>query len=136
MTVQTSRRRRILIVEDNLDALEALHAWLTARGCEVRVASSGRAALQITEGFEPEVLITDYCLQDELTGVEVIAQLRARGLKAHYVLVTGMLQNALREGVRRINGVTILTKPFDYARMSELLATSEAERGKPRRNTG
>jgi two-component system, OmpR family, response regulator len=111
-----------MVVEDEPDALETLQTWLRTQGCEVRIASSGSEALRIIARFQPEVLITDYLLQDDVNGVDLIAQLRATGLKARYILVTGMLQNALDEGVHRLHRVTILSKPFDFGRLRQLLS--------------
>lgn len=114
--------KRVLVVEDDPDALATIQEWLEALGCDVRVAWTGRAALQIVGAFQPEVLITDYLLEDDVTGVDIIAQLRAGGIELRCVLVTGRLQRALLEGVNRIDGVPILSKPFDLHRLRELIA--------------
>lgn len=114
-------RRRVLIVEDEPDALELLQSWTKNQGLEVRTAQSGQAALDLTRAFKPDILITDYLLRDEWSGVDLIVQLRAAGLKVRCVLVTGVLQNALLESVHRIHGVPILTKPFDLNRLRELI---------------
>jgi two-component system CheB/CheR fusion protein len=119
----SSHRRRVLIVEDEPDALETLQDWIKTQGWHVRTAQTGQAALQIGKSFQPDLLITDYLLQDDLTGLDVIAQLRTTGMKFRCILVTGMLQNALLEGVHRVHGVPILTKPFDFQRLGELIAS-------------
>jgi len=122
--VKRSLVRRVLIVEDDTDALDVLRGWLEEQGCTVRSARSGRLALEIGSTFDPEVLITDYSLEGELTGVDVIAELRSRAVKVRCVLVTGVLQNAMLESVNRIDRVPILTKPFDFSRLAELLSAS------------
>ena len=116
--------KRVLIVEDDPGALEVLKSWVEAQGYEARTARSGQIALQLITTFEPDVLLTDYLLQDELTGVDLITQLRSRGVKMRCVLLTGVLQNALLESVHRLDRVPILTKPFDFGRLRELIATS------------
>jgi DNA-binding NtrC family response regulator len=121
--MKSPHRERVLIVEDEPDALEILQQWCRMRGCHVRVARSGQDALEISRSFKPEVLITDYLLQDDVTGVDVIAQLRAGGTKVRCVLITGMLQSALLEAVQRIHRVPILTKPFDLERLGELVSS-------------
>jgi two-component system OmpR family response regulator len=115
--------RRVLIVEDEPEALEMLLAWMKhQRGCEIRSAVSGRAAVEISDSFKPDVLITDYLLEDDLTGVDVIEHVQAGGKKVRCVLVTGMLRNALLEGLHRIHGVPILTKPVNFRRLGELIS--------------
>jgi two-component system OmpR family response regulator len=120
----SAHRRRVLIVEDEPDALEILKDWIKTQGWHVRTARSGQEALEISKSFQPDVLITDYLLQDDVTGVDVITQLKSGGTKVRCVLVTGMLQNALLEGVHRIHGIPILTKPFDFQRLGELISNS------------
>jgi DNA-binding response OmpR family regulator len=116
------QRKRVLIVDDEPDALETLQGWIETQGWEVRTAQSGQVAVKLTKSFKPDVLITDYLLQDDLTGVDVIAQVRTAGMKVRCVLVTAVLQNALLESVHRLHGVPILTKPFDFQRLGELLS--------------
>ena len=79
------------------------------------------ARISIGASFEPHVLITDYLLRDELTGVDVIAELRRRGVKVSCVLVTAVMHKALLESLHRIDGVPILAKPFDFGRLAELV---------------
>jgi DNA-binding NtrC family response regulator len=122
--VKRSLVRRVLLVEDDFDTLDVLRGWLESQGCTVRSARTGRLALDIGATFDPEALITDYSLEGELTGVDVIAEFRNRAAKVRCVLVTGVLQNAMLESVQRIDRVPILTKPFDFSRLAELLAAS------------
>jgi DNA-binding response OmpR family regulator len=115
--------KRILIVEDEPDALATLLSWLkNQRGWEVRSAQSGKAALELSRTFKPDVLISDYLLQDEVTGVEVIAQVKAQAVHVICVLVTGVLKKALLHGLDSIAGVPILTKPIDFRRLGQLIS--------------
>ena len=114
--------RRILIVEDEPDALEMLIAWMQhQRGWEVRSAQSGRSAVELSKSFKPDVVIADYLLQDDVTGVDVIAEVQAQEKSVRCVLVTGMLAKALQDA-QRINGVPILTKPLDFRRLGRLIS--------------
>src|SRR5262245_34784814 len=115
--------RRVLIVEDEPEALDLLLSWMKhQRGCEIRSARSGKAAVEISDSFKPDVLIADYLLEDDVTGVDVIAHVQAGGVKVRCVLVTGVLRNALLEGLHRIHGVPILTKPVNFRRLRELIS--------------
>src|SRR5262249_44671428 len=51
--------RKVLIVDDNRDAAEALSLLLTGKGHQTRVAHDGDEALQIVSGFTPEIAIVD-----------------------------------------------------------------------------
>jgi two-component system, OmpR family, response regulator len=119
------RVKRVLIVEDELAALELMQWWTEEHGWEVRTARSGQAAVEIGKVFKPDLLITDYCLQDEVNGVEVIQQLRGADSSMCCVLVTGLLPNALGEDVRQLYGVPVLTKPFTFKRLGELIENGD-----------
>jgi DNA-binding response OmpR family regulator len=120
--LEPSRPKRVLVVEDEPDALETLQLWAQTQGWEVRAVQSGSAALEMNERFRPDVVITDYLLKDDVSGVDVIVQLRKNGHKLRCVLVTGMLEAALLEGVCRLHGVPILVKPFHFERLAKLIA--------------
>jgi two-component system response regulator AdeR len=116
-------QKRVLVVEDEPDALETLQLWAQSHGWEVRAVQSGSAALDTSRIFQPDVVITDYLLRDDVNGVDVIAQLKRDGFRGRCILMTGVLETALLEGVHRIDGVPILVKPFDFGRLGELITT-------------
>jgi DNA-binding response OmpR family regulator len=114
--------RRILIVEDEPDALELLVSWIHhQRGWEVRSAQSGKSAIELSKTFKPDVVIADYLLEDDVTGVDVIVEVQAHEAPVRCVLVTGVLRKASLD-VQRINGVPILTKPLDFRRLQRIIA--------------
>src|SRR5690606_7320756 len=51
--------RRILVVDDNVDAAESLSLLLANEGHETRVAHGGVQALEVARSFVPEVMILD-----------------------------------------------------------------------------
>lgn len=113
--------RRILIVEDEPEALELLVSWMHQhRGWEVRSAQSGKSAIELSKTFKPDVVISDYLLQDDVTGVDVISEVQSHDPPARCVLVTGVLRKALLD-VQRISGVPILTKPLDFRRLRRII---------------
>lgn len=114
--------RRILIVEDEPDALELLVSWIRhQRGWEVRSAQSGQGAIELTKTFKPDVVISDYMLQDDVTGVDVIAEVQSHEEPVCCVLVTGVLRRAILDA-QRISGVPILTKPLDFRRLQRIIS--------------
>jgi CheY-like chemotaxis protein len=68
-------RRRIVIVDDNLDAAESLAEFLTDAGHEVKVAYDGPSSLEAIRSHTPNVVILDIGLP-RLDGYEVARQLR------------------------------------------------------------
>ncbi|CAB3789614.1 hybrid sensor histidine kinase/response regulator [Pararobbsia alpina] len=68
---------RLLLVDDNPDALAALGMLLELDGHEVRTASSGADALEITREFVPEVALVDIGMPG-IDGFQLAHMLRAR----------------------------------------------------------
>ena len=122
--MRTAIGKRVLIVEDDSSAVETLHAWTEQLGCEVRTVSSGARALEMISSFKPRVLIVDYLLEDDLTGVDVIVGIRDLVLDVTCVLITGYLHQALRESLHRIHGVIILAKPVNFDRLRGIIANA------------
>ena len=69
--------RRVLVVDDNVDAARLIAAALDAVGHETRAAFDGPAALSIAAIFRPDVVLLDLGLP-LMDGFEVARQLRER----------------------------------------------------------
>jgi DNA-binding response OmpR family regulator len=54
-----AQRRRILLVEDNVDTAESFSEYLSCLGHEVRVAHDGVAGLALAREFRPQVGVFD-----------------------------------------------------------------------------
>ena len=67
---------RILIVDDNQDAAELLGLMLRNSGYQTEIAYDGQAAIEATQRFVPDVVVSDIGLPD-MTGYEVAQRLRA-----------------------------------------------------------
>src|SRR5581483_9832356 len=67
--------RRVLVVDDNEDALELLAEILRGVGHEVRTAAAGAEALQAALEFRPEVAVLDIGLP-VMDGYELAVRLR------------------------------------------------------------
>jgi PAS domain S-box-containing protein len=127
---QTVRRpaapRRVLVVDDNVDAAESLAMLLRIDGHEVRPVYDGTAALEAARTFRPEVILLDIGLPG-ISGYEVARRLRREpGLeKAFLVALTGYGQDDDRIQSQEAGFDTHLVKPADPTALQELLATSE-----------
>src|SRR5690349_15561350 len=62
-SMSTSRAaRRVLVVDDNVDAADMLAAVLRLRGAEVHVAYSGELALALAASCEPQAIVLDLAM--------------------------------------------------------------------------
>ena len=80
-------RGEIWIVDDEESIRRFVSQGLLAEGYAVSTASSGGEALRMLEGNPPDVLLLDLRLPD-MTGLEVLAQARARHPELAVILLT------------------------------------------------
>jgi signal transduction histidine kinase/CheY-like chemotaxis protein len=93
------RGKLILVVDDDALALEGTGGLLRSWGCRVVTAQSDREALTRLDGRAPDLIISDFHLQDGRTGVDAISDLReAVGASIPAFLISGDIsQQRLRE---------------------------------------
>nr|WP_314628260.1 ATP-binding protein [uncultured Noviherbaspirillum sp.] len=114
--------RRILVVDDNRDAVEALAMMLKLGGNDVEIAYDGVAALATAQSFAPDAVVLDIGLPG-MDGYEVARSLRARPETAGalIVAVTGYGQKEDRERSRAAGFDHHLVKPIESDALLVLL---------------
>ena len=114
----------VLVVDDEREVREATSTLLESWSCTALGASSTAAALEALDaaGRAPDVIVSDYRLRGEETGIDAIEALRARfGRAVPAVLVTGDV-TAERLVEMRESGVPVLHKPCAPEALAALLA--------------
>ncbi len=116
-------QRRILLADDNNDALESLATLLQLNGHEIYTATNGQLALERAEQHRPEVALLDIGMP-MLDGYEVARRIRAQpwGGRITLVALTGWGQDADRRRSRDAGFDLHLVKPLDLDKLTELLA--------------
>jgi CheY-like chemotaxis protein len=119
----TRTQRRILVADDNNDALESLATLLQLSGHEVYTAANGAVALESAEQHRPEVALLDIGMP-KLDGYEVARRIRAQpwGQRITLVALTGWGQDSDRRRSQEAGFDSHLVKPLDLDKLTELLA--------------
>ena len=118
------RSRRVLIIEDNVDAADSLREVLELCGHEVRVAFDGREGLRVAGAFVPEVVLCDIGLPG-MTGYEVARALRSDDRLGGAVLVA-LTGYSLPEDQRRATDAGFAYHVKKPPNLDELLRLVEA----------
>ena len=115
--------RRVLLVDDNVDAASTLSTLLEWNRHEVRVVHSGAEALAVVAQFRPEIIILDIGMAG-MNGYEVAKAIRKMPGGGAYVLValTGWGSVSDRARAKAAGFDEHLTKPVDVARIEAILA--------------
>ena len=114
------REGRILVVDDEANAREALAELLREEGYEVETAPDGRKALMLLERFDADVVLTDLKMP-EIDGLELINRAREIHPNLTFVVMTafGSIDTAV-EAIKR-GAENYLTKPLDLSAVTALV---------------
>ncbi|HEY0249947.1 MAG TPA: response regulator [Kofleriaceae bacterium] len=111
----------VLVVDDNRDAAELLGMLLEQRGYQVRLAEDGPSALRETDRHAPDVIVLDIGLPG-MSGYDVAKTMRAGGLRATLIALTGWGAQHDRDEARAAGFDHHLVKPVDFAKLAKILA--------------
>jgi CheY-like chemotaxis protein len=112
---------RILVVDDDPEAVELVRHLLEHRGAQVTVATSADRALRELPVLRPHLLVSDLGMP-EVDGLELIHRVRERNIDVPAIAVTAY---ARREDVERAIGAGYqahVSKPIDWAQLFDTIA--------------
>ena len=135
VAIENQESLRVLVVDDNVDAVTTLAMLVQAAGHDVRKAYHGSAVLEAALDYRPNLVLLDIGLPG-LTGYEVAQQLRQRPALKNTVLVamTGYGQESDRLRSLEAGFDYHLVKPAAFGKVLEILAiiTERLLRNEPR----
>jgi CheY-like chemotaxis protein len=120
---QAARHRRVLVVDDNVDAAELLGEALSQAGHEVKREHDGESAVDAAAEFRPDVVLLDLGLPG-MDGYEVARRLRAHPdlTGVRIIAITGYGQDADRSRTAQAGIDEHLVKPVDLDKVIEAVA--------------
>jgi PAS domain S-box-containing protein len=126
-----SSGRRILVVDDNVDAADGLGELLRCCGHEAEVVHNAARALAAAARVRPDIALIDIGLPD-MDGYELARRLRAQATgewTMRLVAVTGYGLERDRERSAAAGFTDHLVKPINYAMLEPLLERLAPPRG-------
>jgi signal transduction histidine kinase len=126
-TAQEVYGRRVLVVDDNVDAAESTAAFLRLEGHEVKTVSDGNEALASVRVFAPHVVVLDIGLPG-LDGYAVARRLREQGATSHALLIamTGYGQKDDRQKANEAGFDYFFVKPTDPGQIQHAIEQGRA----------
>lgn len=112
--------KRILIVDDDAEIIEAVRYALEAQGWEVMVARDGNQGLAMAERANPDLLILDM-MMPKRSGFLVLEQLRrTMPVAPKVIMITGNEGSRHKSYAEMLGVVDYIRKPFA---MDKLIAS-------------
>jgi two-component system CheB/CheR fusion protein len=121
---ETTPRRRVLVVEDNLDSVHSMAMLIRMMGHEVQFAINGFSAIAVARQFRPQIILLDIGLPD-FKGHIIAQQLKwDPGLeKVRIIALTGLPDgDELQQLALEAGCDEFYRKPLDPVKLEELLA--------------
>ena len=118
----TQPKRRVLVVDDDLDTVHDLATLIKAMGHEVQFAINGFAAIDIARKLRPEIILLDLELPD-FKGDHIANHLKWEpGLEnVRIIAISGRFVEADRQRALAAGCADYRVKPLDLAVLEELL---------------
>jgi PAS domain S-box-containing protein len=122
-----ARPHRILVVDDNADAADALAELLRLDGHQVAVATSAQQALNLLPRIKPDVALLDIGMPG-MNGYDLGLQIRQRmgSRVCRLFAVTGYGEDSDLRRSAQLGFVDHLVKPVDHERLLQQLARLDA----------
>jgi signal transduction histidine kinase/ActR/RegA family two-component response regulator len=120
---------KVMLVDDNLDAVHTLQLFLRAAGHTVEIAYCGLDAIDVARVFVPDVCLLDIGLPD-FDGNELARRLRRlpQATNATLIATTGYGRQQDRDAAMAAGFDHYIVKPVNTVELSHLLAEAAAEK--------
>lgn len=115
-------QHRILVADDNDDSAAAMAMMLKLLGNEVRTANDGLEAIEIAEGFRPELILLDIGMPGR-NGYDVCRHIRLQSWGSQVIIaaLTGWGQDEDKRRSQEAGFNHHLVKPVDPGDLEKLL---------------
>jgi two-component system response regulator FixJ len=102
------------IVDDDEAVRQSLAFMLSTAGIPVRLYESATAFLSTLGSMQTGCLITDVCMP-EMTGVELLRELKTRSIEMPAIVITGQGDITLAVEAMKAGAIDFIEKPFEEA---------------------
>ncbi|MCH2136482.1 MAG: response regulator [Phycisphaerales bacterium] len=105
---------RILVVDDNVQNLELMQAYLEGLGCTIETAADGVEAMQIVETNPPDLILLDV-MMPRMSGFEVCRKVKANPVTRDVVIIMVTALNEVADFERAVECGTndFIAKPVN-----------------------
>lgn len=115
--------KKVLVIEDDLDILEAIQLTLEINGYEVRSAIHGDEGFELASDYQPDLIILDYFLAGSNGATLCQALKRSEPTKDIPVMMTSAHPSAYKVVVAH-GADSFIAKPFSIGEFMEKVVQS------------
>lgn len=117
---KTVQRGKVLIVDDEIDIVNTLQAYLSEKGYKTLGCTSGKGAIEALKKYDFDILLIDL-MMPEMNGIELLKS--ALEIDPHLIgiIITGKGTIESAVDAMKAGAFDYLLKPFEFALLSPIL---------------
>jgi DNA-binding NtrC family response regulator len=120
MASTTTRKARVLVVDDEASARQGMQLLLTQEGYEVALAAHGKEALELLAERPCDVVVTDLKMP-EMDGIALLGAIREKHGSLPVIVITAFGDVTSAVSAMRAGAEHYLVKPVDFDELSVAL---------------
>lgn len=102
----------ILVVDDEIEACNALKEFLEVKGHEVYTAQDGKSALDQVQELRPQLVLLDMIMPG-MHGIEVLQEIKKIDPEIGVIMVTVVTNEGQAKKALQLGAYDYITKPVD-----------------------
>jgi two-component system, OmpR family, response regulator len=103
---------RILVVDDEIQAVRLLKKFLVSKAYDVYTATNGWEALQQIKEVNPHIVLLDIIMPG-MGGLDTLKAIKKINPKIAVIMVTALFDEELAKKALQLGADDYITKPFD-----------------------
>jgi DNA-binding NtrC family response regulator len=111
---------KLLIVDDESDIREFARNFFKKRKVEVFVSSGGRQALELIAQENPDLILLDIRME-EMTGIQVLNELRKSKPSVKVIMVSGVEDEGIVKEANGLGVIGFIHKPFILEELEKIV---------------
>ncbi|UCD54834.1 MAG: response regulator [Candidatus Omnitrophota bacterium] len=113
---------KLLIIDDEIDICETLKGFFEKRGYEVIYALTGSGGMDAFEVEKPSIVILDLYLKDNVSGFEILKEIKAKRPTCGVIVITGSASEDDRRKAMDLGADYYLSKPFSIEVLRNIIS--------------
>ena len=107
-------KKKILVVDDEINILKTLTDLLSSSGYEVVTAMDGKAGIEMAKKAKPDLVLLDI-MMPKVSGIELLKQVKSKTKHAHIPIIVLSAKSNIEtiEEAMKNYADKYITKPYD-----------------------
>ena len=117
---------RVLVVDDEIEACNALKEFFGSKDCGVETALDGKTALEKIEEFGPHIVFLDVIMPG-MGGMDVLREIANTHPEICVVMTTAVIDEETAQLAKQLGAYDYVTKPIDLSYLDTVLLVKKTE---------